>query len=239
MTAKGVAIITGASRGIGSCVAEGLALDGYKTILMARDTEKLQSVSKAIAKRVPVELEPEYIALDLTEQQKVHAMADAIQSRHGPISILVNNAGAWIGGTLDASAEDFTRLLEINLVSPFVLMKAFGQAMKQNKKGHIFNIASRAGKYGFPDSGLYSASKFGLVGLSEALYREFAASGIKVTALCPGWVNTDMAYEAGASVAGKEMIQPSDILDSIRYVLGLSGPACVRELVIECSESIL
>jgi short-subunit dehydrogenase len=239
MTAKGVAIITGASRGIGSCVAEGLAVDGYKTILMARDTEKLQSVSAAISKRVPKALEPEYIALDLTDHQKVHEVADSIQSRHGPISVLVNNAGAWLGGTLDASAEDFTRLLDINLVSPFVLMRAIGRSMKRNSKGHIFNIASRAGKYGFPDSGLYSASKFGLVGLSEALYREFSPCGVKVTAICPGWVNTDLAREAGASVEGEEMIQPSDVLASIRYILGLSGPACVRELVIECSKSIL
>jgi short-subunit dehydrogenase len=239
MTAKGVAIITGASRGIGSCVAEGLALDGYKTILMARNTDKLQSVSQAIASRVPKALEPEYNALDLTSHQEVQALTESIQARHGPISVLVNNAGAWVGGTLDASPEDFTRLLDINLVSPFVLMKAVGQAMKQNGQGHIFNIASRAGKYGFPDSGLYSASKFGLVGLSEALYREFSACGIKVTAICPGWVNTDMAREAGASVAGEEMIQPSDVLASIRYILGLSGPACIRELVIECSKSIL
>ena len=124
-------------------------------------------------------------------------------------------------------------------IAATILDETIGRAMKRNSKGHIFNIASRAGKYGFPDSGLYSASKFGLVGLSEALYREFSPCGVKVTAICPGWVNTDMAREAGASVEDEEMIQPSDVLASIRYILGLSGPACVRELVIECSKSIL
>ncbi len=111
--------------------------------------------------------------------------------------------------------------------------------MRQNGRQYSCNIASLAGKYGFPDGGLYSASKFGLVGLSESLYREFSACGVKVTAICPGWVNTDMARKAGATVEDEEMIQPSDILKSIRYLLDLSGPACVRELAIECSKSVL
>jgi len=155
------------------------------------------------------------------------------------IEILVNNAGMWLGGTLDAPVENFAALLETNVVAPFLLMKEVAKEMKKNGRGYIFNIASRAGKYGFPGVGLYSASKFGLVGLSESLYREFAESGVKVTSICPGWVNTEMARKANASLKDAEMIQPSDILNAIRYLLGLSESACIRELVLECSKSLL
>lgn len=239
MQGKGVAIITGASRGIGHCIAQGLALDGYKTILIARDQEKLRQVSQEIAEQVPAELRPEIASVDVRDHRKVAELAEALQSQYQDITLLVNNAGLWLGSTLEAGPEDFTRLLDANLVAPFVLMKVIGMKMKRQGRGHIFNIASRAGKYGFPDSGLYSSSKFGLVGLSEALYREFAQSGVKVTCICPGWVNTDMAREADARLDGQEMIQPSDILNSIRYVLGLSQSTCIRELVIECSGSVL
>ena len=179
------------------------------------------------------------MAVDATDHRRVAELAQNLTSKYDSITVLVNNAGIWLGHTLEQSAENFQRILDTNLVAPFVLTRAIRTKMKQQGKGHIFNIASRAGKYGFPDSGLYSASKFGLVGLSESLYRELAQSGVKVTAICPGWVNTTMAREAGASVRGHEMIQPSDILDSIRYVLGLSPHACIREIVMECDKNML
>jgi len=233
------AIITGASRGIGYCIAKGLAVDGYQTVLVARNQEKLRVVSEEISKLVPAELRPECVPVDVTDHERVAEVAQRLKSKNGHIAVLVNNAGMWLSNTLEQSAASFTRLLDTNLVSPFVLMKVIGTEMKRQGKGHIFNIASRAGKYGFPDSGLYSSSKFGLVGLSESLYRELAQSGVKVTSICPGWVNTDMAQEADAPLARDEMIQPSDILNSIRYVLGLSQATCIRELVIECSKSVL
>ena len=234
-----LAVVTGASRGIGYCIAKGLAVDGYKTILIARNEEKLRSVCQEISELVSEATKPEYVALDATDHARVTELAQKLIADYDAISVLVNNAGIWLGKTLEQSAESFQRILDVNLVAPFVLMKTIGTQMRQQGKGHIFNIASRAGKYGFPDSGLYSSSKFGLVGLSESLYRELAQSGVKVTAICPGWVNTDMATEAGASVKGEDMIQPADILASIRYVLGLSQSTCIREIVIECAKSTL
>jgi 3-oxoacyl-[acyl-carrier protein] reductase len=93
------------------------------------------------------------------------------------------------------------------------------------------------GKIGFEGSGFYSASKFGLVGLNESLYRELAKSNVKVTALCPGWVNTDMAL-ASAPISGDDMIQPEDLAKSIEYLLSLSKNTVIKELVIECKGSI-
>ena len=239
MSEKRIALISGASRGIGSCIAKGLAADCYKTILIARNIEKLKAVCEEISKNVSDELIPEYMALDLTDLQKTREIITNIKSKFGTISILVNNAGMWLDGTLDESEDNFKKLLETNLVSPFVFLKEVGKEMKKHRKGHIFNIASRAGIYGFPGCGLYSASKFGLMGLSDSLYREYAEHGVKITSICPGWVNTDMAKEANTPFENHEMIQPADILNSIRYILGLSSSACIREIVIECSKSVL
>lgn len=239
MQDKGIAIITGASRGIGQCVAAGLAEDGYKCILIARDEQRLQIVAQEIAQLVPAGLKPEYLSLDVTDHRKVTAALASLTTKYEPASILVNNAGMLLDGTLNESPENFTELLSTNLVSPFVFTKMIVEEMKKNKNGYIFNIASRSGVYGFPGGGLYSASKFGLVGLSESLYRELADSGVKVTAICPAWVNTEMAKAANAPLQDDEMIQPADILSSIRYLLGLSESACIRELVLECSKSVL
>ncbi|HYQ58420.1 MAG TPA: SDR family NAD(P)-dependent oxidoreductase, partial [Draconibacterium sp.] len=95
-----------------------------------------------------------------------------------------------------------------------------------------------SGKVGFATSGAYSASKFGVVGLSEALYRELNPLGIRVTALCPGWVNTKMAYEAGTPLEGEQMIQPDDLFKTIEWLLNLSSGACVKEVILETPYSI-
>ncbi|RPI01841.1 MAG: SDR family oxidoreductase [Ignavibacteriae bacterium] len=239
MPGKGIAIITGASKGIGACVAQGLAADGYKTILIARNAERLERITHELSQNVPAELKPEYIAMDITDHKKVSESLRELQLKYTPISILVNSAGMWLDGTLDETEENFQKLLDVNLISPFVFLREIAQAMKKNRHGHIFNISSRAGIYGFAGGGLYSASKFGLSGLSDSLYREMAEVGVKVTSLCPGWVNTQMAVEAKTPWKEHEMIQPEDILNSIRYILNLSGSACVREIVLECTKSVL
>jgi short-subunit dehydrogenase len=239
MKDKGVAIITGASRGIGHCLAKGLAEDGYKCVLIARDEQRLQILVNEISEIVPTELKPEYLSIDVTDHHKVIKAMSRLTRQNRRLSILVNNAGMWLGGTLKESPEKFTKLLTTNLVSPYVFINAVVEEMKKNRKGYIFNIASRAGIYGFPGSGLYSASKFGLVGLCESLYRELAEYQVKVTTICPGWVNTEMAQAAKTPLDDHEMIQPSDILNSIRYLLDLSDSTCIREIVLECSKSII
>jgi len=96
----------------------------------------------------------------------------------------------------------------------------------------------RAGKIGMHDRGVYAASKFALVGLSESLYRELAAHHVKLTTICPSWVNTAMATEAKTALLPEQMIQPADILHTIRYLLALSASVCVRELSMECGLNV-
>jgi short-subunit dehydrogenase len=111
--------------------------------------------------------------------------------------------------------------------------------MKQQKAGYIFSIASRAGKIGYVDIGVYSASKFGLVGLSESLYKKLAPFGIKVITICPGLVDTQMASETATKLSSEEMIRPIDIMETIRWLLKLSMSTFMKKVVIECKRQIL
>jgi NAD(P)-dependent dehydrogenase (short-subunit alcohol dehydrogenase family) len=145
----------------------------------------------------------------------------------------------FIDGTMEWSVDDFRKIIETNVVAQYGIMKTVLEFMKRNRKGYVFNVASRAGTYGFPGGGTYGATKFALVGLTDSLYREYAPQGIRFTSLCPGWVNTEMAKDAGTPFLGEEMIQPEDILKTVRYLLGLSGNICIREIVIEMQKSII
>ena len=235
-----VAIITGASRGIGRTIAQGLALDGYRTLLVGRSRSSLDQVAETIWEQIRHNdaLAPLVVPLDMTQLNSIDRTLGPVLEKLGRVDVLVNNAGQWIGGTLDIDYRDFESLLRINLTAQQAITKTIVPFMPKHGKGHIINVASRAGKVGFAGDGAYCASKFALVGFSESLYRELVPLGIKVTALCPGWVNTEMAVEAGASMTGQEMIQPEDLLHTVRWLLSLSANTCVKDVVLESRGSI-
>jgi short-subunit dehydrogenase len=234
-----VAIVTGASRGIGKAVAKGLTEKKYKTILISRSEDKLQEVAKEIIKETGDDSpSPEIISFDLSDIENIEGLVKRIKNDYGRIDVLVNNAASYLNGTFEASVDEFRQLVEMNLISAHELMKAVVQVMKAQKGGHIFNIASRAGKIGFATTGMYSASKFALVGISESVYREYAEHGIKVTALCPSWVDTEMAREAGANLDPEEMIQTEDIAKTVNYLLDISSSASIKDIMIECRTRI-
>lgn len=232
-----IAVITGASKGIGKAISIGLAKMAYQTILIGRNIQDLEAVAQIIIK--DGNLAPQICKLDITDSVASKNSIQNILIDFGRIDILVNNAGIYFEGSSDDIAErDFAKMLETNLTAQYTLIKEVVPAMKRQKSGYIFNVASRAGKVGFAGSGAYSASKFGLVGLNESLYRELVPLGIFVTALCPGWVNTKMATEAGCILKREQMIQPEDLFKTIEWLLSLSPGACVKEVVMETPFSI-
>jgi NAD(P)-dependent dehydrogenase (short-subunit alcohol dehydrogenase family) len=235
-----VAIITGAGRGIGKSIAMALAQDGYRTMLIARSAEQLDGVAREIIRQVnpAPELEPSVFSADVGSFEASYRTAQSIVRRCGRVDVLVNNAGMWVPGMLDVSAQQFGQLMAVNVTAALAFVQAVAPVMKDRHSGHIFNVASRAGKVGFPEEGAYSASKFALVGLSESLYKELARSGVKVTSLCPSWVDTNMAQEAGSPLGHKDMIQPEDLAKTIRWLLSLSPAACVKEVILECAKDI-
>jgi short-subunit dehydrogenase len=237
MHKEGIAIIIGASQGIGECVAKGLASDGYRPVLIARNSEKLRQLSERLATQG--HHRPLVFPLDITDFEATsHVMRNIIDLKT-PIDIIVHSSAAYVKGTLGENIEHVQNILDTNVVAHYAILQSLIPVLKQQRHGHVFTIASRAGKYGYPDVGIYGASKSALVGLSESLYRELAPLNIKVTTLCPGWVNTQMAKDAGTPFSDEEMIQPEDILQAIRFLLNLSKYACIKELVIESTNSIL
>lgn len=242
-----IAIVTGASQGIGRVCANGLTKKGYRTVIAARNKSKLHETADEIAKansigQVPTikqKPDPVIYPLDVTRFHEIEPFVMDVFQRFGRIDILVNNAGVFKTGTLETSNSDVNNMVYTNLLAPFHFLKHVIPIMKKQGWGHIFNIASRAGKIGLKGEGVYSASKHGLMGLNESLFRELAHDKISITGICPGWVNTEMAHQGNAPLSAEEMIQPDDVMKTISWILDLAPNTCIREVSLDCYKSII
>jgi len=183
-----IAVVTGAAQGIGRDTAELLAQRGYSLVLsdLRPPTETLRTVRQRGAAAVGV-------LGDIADEEIVGQIAEAARARFGRADVLVNNAGiSLIAPAESLSAADYRRVLEINLVAPFLLSKALGTMMLAQGAGSIINVASVAGVVGIADRAAYNASKHGLIGLTRTLAAEWGGRGVRVNAVCPGWVKTGM-----------------------------------------------
>lgn len=226
-----VALITGASKGIGYAIACELAAQGYSLGITSRSKQEIEEVAAKIKQQYS-EVEIITSAFDIADIESSENFVSKVTKELGGISVLVNNAGSYHLGTSEMSVDELRRLIDVNYIAAAGLVRAVLPSMKKSGGGYIFNIASICGVHAFSDVGGYSASKFALVGYSEALSQELAPFGIKVTALCPSWVNTRNAERSG--LESEEMIQPEDIALTVRYLLTLGKSASVREIVIHC-----
>ena len=240
MKGKKTAIVTGAGRGIGRVVARGLAQDGFRLALIARTAPELNELKEEILRDVPGTDAGEIIivAADVVDPKTAPAVVEQVMSDFGQIDLLFNNAGVYARGTLDVSPETVEKMLAVNLMAPLRFIQEVAPIMKDQDSGMIVNLASLAGKLGGKDCGGYSASKFGLVGLGESLFRILSLHNVKVVSICPGYVHTEMAVHAGSPFPPEAMIQPEDILSTIRWLLSMSPEAYVKEVVIECRGAI-
>jgi NAD(P)-dependent dehydrogenase (short-subunit alcohol dehydrogenase family) len=192
-----VAVITGAAQGIGRRTAELLAERGYNVALS--DLRSPADTMKAVVAHGTEAVE---LVGDIADETKVAGFASTVRDRWGRVDVLVNNAGiSMIAPAETLSASEYRRVLEVNLVAPFLLSKAFGAMMLAQRSGSIVNVASVAGLVGVADRAAYNASKHGLIGLTRTLAAEWGGRGVRVNAVCPGWVKTEMdvADQAGGS----------------------------------------
>jgi 3-oxoacyl-[acyl-carrier protein] reductase len=231
MSSPKVAIVTGASRGIGCAIANELASMGYALGIVSRNPDEIEARSRELSERY-AGCKVVTGAFDVSERSSVVRFVADVESVLGPVSVLVNNAGEYLPGTTKATADQVRRMMEVNYNAATFFVEGVLKGMQRLHGGYIFNVASVCGVEAYPDVGAYCASKFALVGYSAALDKELAAYGIKVTALCPSWVNTRLA--SGAPLQGDEMIQPEDLAKTVRYLMSLSPAARVRELVMHC-----
>lgn len=189
-----VAWVTGASRGIGRACAEALARAGAKVALSARNPEELAKAAEAIRSQGG---EAFAFPLDVTDRQAIENCASRIGETVGPIGVVVNNAGLALSAPQHrTSYEDLERLMAVNYVGPFWVIRSVLPGMLERRHGRIVNIASTAGRTGHRYTTAYTASKHALVGLTRSLAVEVARRGITVNAVCPGWTETDLLADA-------------------------------------------
>ena len=190
---KRVALVSGATSGIGLAVARLLAGQGHQVFIGARDAENVAATVKELREEG---LDVDGTTLDVRSNEDVAAFVQAAVDRFGTVDVLVNNAGRSGGGvTADIDDELWNDVIETNLNSVFRLTREVLNAggMRHKDRGRIINIASTAGKQGVVLGAPYSASKHGVVGFTKALGNELAPTGITVNAVCPGYVETPMA----------------------------------------------
>jgi 3-oxoacyl-[acyl-carrier protein] reductase len=184
-----VAVITGASKGIGKAIAKSLAQQGCNVVLNGRNKEDLKAAEKEISQ---LGVKVLTIAGDVRNSKDVDAMAKVTEHELGPATILVNNAGiGQFNEVAKMSDDEFRAVLETNLFGVFYCCRAFLPGMIQKEQGHIINIASLAGKNPFAGGSAYCASKAALISFAECMMLEVRHHNIKVTTICPGSVQTD------------------------------------------------
>jgi short-subunit dehydrogenase len=224
------AIITGATQGIGKAIAERLLKEGFSIAICARNKEELYHIQQEWKQQYPT---ANIIAIptDMGNKEAVSAFADTILKEFPTIDILVNNAGTFLPGALaDEPDGHLETLMAVNLYSAYYMTRAILPYMKQQKKGHIFNMCSVASLQPYTNGGSYAITKYALSGFSENLREELKPYNIRVTALYPG-ATYSRSWE-GSGVDAKRMIACDDIANILYASYVLSAQADVETIVI-------
>ena len=220
-----VAVVTGAAQGIGRRTAEVLAGRGYALALndIREPAQTLTVVREAGVEAIG-------ISGDVSDEGEVEAMATATVERFGRVDVLVNNAGISAITPAEAiTVAQWRRVMDVNLLGPFLLCRALGGVMLAQGQGSIVNVASIAGLLGIADRAAYNASKHGLIGLTRTLAAEWGGRGVRVNAVCPGWVKTEMDQQDMGSGAYSDrdiegrvpmgrFATPDDVAQAIAYL---------------------
>lgn len=233
-----VALVTGASSGIGEAAAAALAAAGAKVAVAARRADRLEALAVRIEKAGGTALR---IEADVTSNGDVTAMIEKVVAEWGRLDILVNNAGVMLlSPAAEATLDDWRRMVELNLLALMGVTKAALPHLKA-AKGHIVNVSSIAGRVANPGASGYAATKFGVVGFSESLRREVYADKVRVTVIEPGLVRTELgdhitnaASKAGLDqrLATMEALTAEDVAAAILYAVSQPPRVNVNEIVI-------
>jgi NADP-dependent 3-hydroxy acid dehydrogenase YdfG len=237
-----VAVITGASSGIGEATAEALAAEGASVVVAARREERLSDLVERIngngGKALSVEC-------DVTDEEQAHELIQKAKDELGQVDILVNNAGVMQLSKIEKGLSDEWRtMFEVNVLGLLYVTDATVQVMKEQGSGHLINISSVAGRKSGPFRGAYSGTKFAVNAISEALRVELLEDNIRVTMVEPGAVETELAghitdeeaREGMQSVLSGDILQPEDIAGAIAYCAVQPERVSVNEILIRPTE---
>ena len=222
-----VAVVTGAGRGIGRAIAAELARKGARVVVAARSVAELEETARmaGAASVMPT---------DVRNREDVQRLLEHAASQLGPVDILVNAAGIGVAGPVaDFSDLDYDAVLDTNLKSIFFGSRCVLPSMIERRTGHIVNIASIAGKVGSANLAVYCASKFGVVGFTQALAEEVRQHGIRVSLICPG--STDTSFLGSSSKSSKSrdrMLSPGDVAHAVTMIVTQEANSFISEVII-------
>jgi NADP-dependent 3-hydroxy acid dehydrogenase YdfG len=223
-----VALITGASRGIGWAIARRLGSMGARVSLCARDAKTLESAATTLRRE---NIEVAALPADVRRAEEIAALVAETRRTLGEIDVLVNNAGIGrFGPAHEISEADWDNVLDTNLKAVFLVSRAVAPEMIRRRTGHVVNIASLAGKNAFAGGGVYCASKWGLLGLTYCMAEDLRGYGIRVSAICPGRVATEFSPHAGKDES--KMLQPEDVAHAVTMVLTESPQSFISEVLL-------
>jgi len=223
-----VALITGASKGIGFAIARRLGRMGARVSICGRDQAKL---GQAASRLRGEEIETLAVHADVARADQISSLVQKTQQELGPIDILVNNAGTGVFGPFHEFGEaDWNTVMDTNLKSVFLASRAVAPEMIRRQTGHIINISSLAGKNTFAKGAIYCASKWGLMGLSGCMAEDLREYGIRVSAICPGSVATEFPGQGGKNSA--KILQPEDVAHAVAALVTQAEGSFISEVHI-------
>ena len=224
-----VVLISGATRGIGRAIAQGLHAKGYALSLGARN---VASLSPAIASMDPARVHT--AQYDASDWQSHEAWVRSAVDRFGRIDVLVNNAGIGFGMTIrDATEDKLDEIWDVNCKAPLNMIRCALPHLEASGHGRVINVASLSGKRVANDNVAYSMSKFAVMALTHAARRIAWDKGVRATAVCPGFVRTDMTADV-TKFPRDQMIDPADLAELVATVIALPNTASVPELLVNC-----
>ena len=233
-----VAIVTGASAGIGQATARSLAAEGATVVITARRLERLETLREEISAAGGTVLA---VAADVTSQAEVEAVIAATLDAFGRIDVLVNNAGIMrIAPIQENRIDDWRRMVDVNVNGVLNYLGCVLPTMLEQSSGHIVNVGSVAGRRPFPGAAVYSATKFALRSLSWGLHLELGnAHGIRVTDIQPGYVSTELLSDDPATSAAwdeawsdRRTLQPEDVARTIVFAVASPDHVSVSEILV-------
>jgi 3-oxoacyl-[acyl-carrier protein] reductase len=225
-----VAVVTGASRGIGRAISVALGREAATVILAARSIPDLQETAHQVARAGGV---AEVVVTELTEEESIINLVRFTNERFGRLDILVNNAGvAHLARLEETSTQDWERCMSVNARAPFILCREALPLLRRSPAGRIINIASVVGVKGYPLQSAYTSSKHALRGMTISLAEELRGSNVRVHLICPGGVNTDLVKNVRPDIKTEDLIGPDEIAELVLYLVTHKGNAVMDELHI-------